>query len=403
LKTLIKWSLLAVVVAAVLIIAGDPQYWRRSAILRVYEPAVPLWFYQPRERIAGGNQPPAPRETPAAESLDLTALEAAASYAQAHHSRALLVSRHGYLVFEKYWQGSNIDTLMDSGPLARIVVALVTGAAISQRRIGWPDEPLSYLIPQWHYDPRGVITVRDLLQLSSGLAPGKPGEELGTDIIASYLHRPQADAPGRRWCDQSVDPELLAHVIGRTTQQRFAQFVSQNLWERIGAADAWLWLDRPDGAAHIDRGFLARQGDWMRVAELLLSNGRYQGSEVISPRWMTQLMQPARADTNYGSYFRFGARAERGMTPYAASDVLLIKGGGNRLWVIPSLQIAILRTADPPASAAASGATSASSGSPGAGDWDDGRIPNLIARGARDFVPPAARPGADLSTIVPNH
>lgn len=391
-KTLIKWAVLGVVVAAVLVIARDPQYWRRALILRACGPTVPLWFYEPRERIPGGNQPPAPRESAAAQMLDPTALEAAAAYAEAHHSRALIVSRHGYLVFEKYWQGSSFDTLVDSGPLARIVVALVTGAAISQRRIGWPQEPLGYLIPAWHYDPRGVITVRDLLQLSSGLAPGEPADELGADIVSSYLRRPQADAPGKRWFDQSVDPQLLAYSISRATRQRFAQFVSQTLWERIGAADAWLWLDRPDGAAHIDRGFLVRQGDWMRVAELLLRNGNYQGSEVVAPRWMIQLLQPAATNTDYGSYLRLGMRAERGMTPYAASDVLLLKGGGNRLWVIPSLQIAILRTADAPA---------AGPGPPG--DWDDGRIPNLIVRGARDFVPPAARPGADLSTIVPNH
>jgi len=52
----------------------------------------------------------------------------------------------------------------------------------------------------------------------------------------------------------------------------------------------------------------------------------------------------------------------------------------------PSLQIAILRTA--PAGRDA--------------DWDDARIPNLIIRGARDYLPPA-QPGADVSSLVPAH
>jgi hypothetical protein len=60
--------------------------------------------------------------------------------------------------------------------------------------------------------------------------------------------------------------------------------------------------------------------------------------------------------------------------------------GGNRLWLIPSLQIAVLCTASAPRRA----------------DFDDSRIPNLIVGGARDFVPPAVRP-ADLSKIVPGH
>jgi hypothetical protein len=53
---------------------------------------------------------------------------------------------------------------------------------------------------------------------------------------------------------------------------------------------------------------------------------------------------------------------------------------------VPSLQIAILRTA--PAGQDA--------------DWDDSRIPNLIIRAARDYVPPA-QPGVDVSALVPGH
>ena len=36
-------------------------------------------------------------------------------------------------------------------------------------------------------------------------------------------------------------------------------------------------------------------------------------------------------------------------------------------------------------------------------DWDDSRIPNLIVRGASDYVPKAAKSGADVSNLVPNH
>jgi CubicO group peptidase (beta-lactamase class C family) len=181
---------------------------------------------------------------------------------------------------------------------------------------------------------------------------------------------------------------LLAVVIERATGQRYAEYVSGAVWRRIGAANSWVWLDRPGGAAHVDRGFLARQGDWIRVAELLLGKGNYQGDEVLVPRWIPQLLQPAGSNRDYGSYVRLGAHTLPGMTPYVSSDVLLVAGGGNRLWLIPSLQIAILRTAGVPSAG---------------GDWDDARIPNLIIQGTRDFVPPAARPGADLSTLVPNH
>jgi hypothetical protein len=55
---------------------------------------------------------------------------------------------------------------------------------------------------------------------------------------------------------------------------------------------------------------------------------------------------------------------------------------------VPSLQIAVL-------------CTGASDGRDA--DWDDNRLPNLVIRAARDALPPAAQPGADISAIVPGH
>jgi len=393
------WIACGVLALAALVVAHQPLLWQRHALALMHGGTFGEGGYEPRELVSGGNQPAAPREPAASELLDVRALEAAAEYAGTRSSRALIVSRHGYLVFERYWAGSNFDTPVESGALARILLALVTGAAVGDRSIGWPDEPVGNFIAQWREDPRGAITVRNLLQLSSGLMPDPANHaESAVDSVAVYLQQPLAAPPGQRWLDQSADPDLLAHVITLATRQRYAQYLSSAIWRRIGAADASLWLDHAGGAAHIDHGFRAHQGDWMRVAEVLLTNGRYQGDEIVSPKWLPQILQPTRPNGDYGSYVRLGAHAAAGMTPYASNDVVLVAGGGNRLWLIPSLQIAILRTGDEPLPSG-SGASLRDSHL----DWDDGRIPNLIVRGARDFVPAAARPGADLRQLVPNH
>lgn len=384
-KNFLKWTAAALVVLAVLVIARDPVYWHQRLIGTVHSDAeLPQSSYASRAVVKGSNQPPAPRESPTVEQLDVAALQAAADYAQQQQSRALIVTRHGYIVYEKYWQGSNLDTVVESRGLGRVLAALATGPAISDRKIGWPDEPLSYFIPQWEHDPRGEITVRNLLQMSSGL--GSSASPYSANSIRRNLDLPSSAAPGKRWLDQSVDPDLLAYVIQGATRQPYAEYLSQAIWTRIGAGDASVWLDGPGGNAHVDSGFFVRQGDWLRVAELLLKNGNYQGDEVIVPRWVPELLQPVKSNPNYGSYLHLGAHAAPGMSPYATSDVFVVEGGGNRMWLVPSLQIAILRTGSQPAAG-----------------WDDGRIPNLIIRGAHDFVPPAARPGADIRQIVPNH
>jgi CubicO group peptidase (beta-lactamase class C family) len=340
----------------------------------------------PRELLAGGNEPPAPRVAPELESLDRRALEAAAAYAGQHGSRALIVTRHDHIVYERYWQGTGFDTLADAQSFTPLLAALGAGVAISHRRIGWPDQPIGAFITEWRQDPRGAITVRDLLQSSSGLARSATRDS-GTDLVAASLSEPLAGTPGITRLEQPADAQLLALVLERASGERYAAYLSQALWRRIGAGDAWLRLDRPGGAAHADCCLLARQGDWIRIGQLLLGDGNYRGDEVIRPGWVTLMRTPSRGDPRYGAYLRLGAPAAPGREPYAARDLFAVQGeGGNRLWLVPSLQIAILRTA--PAGRDA--------------DWDDSRIPNLVIRGARDYRPPA-QPATDVSALVPAH
>jgi CubicO group peptidase (beta-lactamase class C family) len=343
--------------------------------------------FQPRELVRGGNQPLAPRVAPQAELLDSAALERAADYAGEHGSRALIVSRHDHIVFERYWKGTSFDTPADAQSFTRLLAALATGAAMSHRVIGWPDEPVSAFLGEWSHDPRGAITVRNLMQMSSGLMPAP--RPFAGDPSAEALSAPLARTPGLARVDQPADPQLLALVIERATHQRYASYLSQAVWRRVGAADAWLWLDRPGGAAHADCCMIARQGDWIRVGELLLKDGNYRGEEVIRPGWVALMRAPSKADPDYGAFVQLATHTAPGGEPYVARDVFVVEGaGGNRLWVVPSLQIAILCTGAPAGRDAA---------------WDDARIPNLVIRAARDFVPAAARPATGVSALVPGH
>ena len=374
---------LAILGVAALFVA--PRLWRfyRGAHARA---ATAFTAYEPRELVRGDAQPLAPRVGPELEQLERAGLEAAATYAGEHGSQALIVSRHDYIVFERYWQGTSFDTLSDAQSLTPLLAALAVGVAVSHRRIGWPDEPVGAFLSEWGQDPRGAITVRNLMQMSSGLKPESQGPP-AADLAAAVLSTPLATTPGSTRREQAADPQLLALVIERATGQRYATYLSQALWRPVGAADAWLWLDRPGGMPHADCCMLSRQGDWIRIGQLLVRDGNYRGAEVIRPGWVSLMRMPAKADPAYGAYVRIAAQSA-GQERYAARDVFVAGGeGGNRLWLVPSLQIAILCTSALHRRDAA---------------WDDGRIPNLIIRAARDAPPPAG-PAGTMSSVVSGH
>jgi CubicO group peptidase (beta-lactamase class C family) len=400
-RATLKACAAAAIVLALLgvaLLARSPLFWRRYIASHLAPAAAAPGWYQPRELLKGGNEPPAPRVAPELEALDGRALENAASYAAAHHSRALIVSRHDHIVFERYWDGTGFDTVTDAGGFTPILAALATGVAVAHRVIAWPDQPLRYFVPAWRSEPRGAITLRNLMQQTSGLEPPAPSglpwspyaqQRFGTDFTAAVLAEPLTAQPGSTRRPQPADPQLLALAIEQASRQRYADYVSQTLWRRLGAADAWLWLDRRGGSAHADCCLLAQQGDWIRVGQLLASDGRYRGAELLRPGWVPLLRAPARAAPDYGAGVRIGARAAGASEPYATPDLFVLDGtGGSRMWIVPSLQLVVLRIAAP-------GATDAG--------WDDARVPNAVVRAARDYLPPAARPGGDVSTLVPGH
>lgn len=122
------------------------------------------------------------------------------------------------------------------------------------------------------------------------------------------------------------------------------------LWKRLGAADAEIRGGR----------LFIRQDDWMRLAEVVMNDGVYQGDELMPPGVIRQKLPPS-ADT----------------AKYVARDVILIKAGAHRLWLAPSLRLGIFRSSTDPEVGR---------------DWDDTRIPDMIVLGLKDFVPPAAEP-----------
>lgn len=93
----------------------------------------------------------------------------------------LLILRHGYVVLDAYFYPSNADRLHDVASVTKSITSTLTGIAIEEGVIGGLDAPLVGFLPEvtsLSSDPRkALITVRDLVSMSSGLRCGyEPGE-----------------------------------------------------------------------------------------------------------------------------------------------------------------------------------------------------------------------------------
>jgi hypothetical protein len=171
----------------------------------------------------------------------------------------------------------------------------------------------------------------------------------------------------------SRDPSRLTALIVKASGLAYPQFLSRNLWQPLNAAPA-----QCSGT-----GIRARPADWLRVAELLLHDGRFEGTQVVPPGWVRRL-RPAAGGAERPGAGLYSRPVTTGAEPFASDDTFFLRGpGGTRLWLVPRLDLTILRFS-----------------SSEAGLSDETRLPNAVIRALRDRPPST---GVQLRDLVPNH
>lgn len=296
--------------------------------------------------------PPQPKIPLTEAEIDPAAVQLALDYAGKHNTSALVIGRNGHIVFEKYWGETTIDTPLPMSSFGTVLPALLVGSAMNDRLIVNLDEPVSSYLPELVKEPAGSDTLRDLL--------------------------------AERTRDTYAPLELLALVLERITKQPYETIVSERLWKPIGGGE--LSFDR-NGAAKIRAnaaaccGVSARISDWMRIGEMLANDGVFEGNQFTPPRYVQLMLKPTHKDSPLG----FGVNVSG---TFAAADVAWLKSSwGQRLWVIPSLRLVILRVGTEP---------DESDG------WDEAMIPDSIIRGTSGWKPRSAGEGVDPKKFAPH-
>jgi hypothetical protein len=338
------WAVLALLlVVAAVWSAGGAGYWRRYASAMLggsAESAAKL--VQPRLRLPG-SKTALPRATPAAELIADDALNMAADTARRQGAGALLVHRHGHRVFEYFGPGRSGDIQVGGGELSTALLALSLGALVDARRV----------------EPAAALNA-----ITQAVAP----------ILAS--RNPWSAAAKRRF-NLAAPPSVLLQDLDGS----IANTISTRVWLPLGAADAALW-GASDARLRLDCCVAARVDDWMRLGDLLLQQGSYQGQRIVSPDWIRQLLA-ADAQGQRHPVWLDKQRPWIGDEPPAAREVHWFDLGADmRLWMVPRRSLAILYWAD-------------------ARKARDTLVPNIILRGLQDQLPAGGT--TQLNDLVPGH
>jgi len=357
-------------------------FWERWTTSLLGNPLNPkLSWYTPQETISG-NYSEALLTSKDSE-IPPNVFQEANDYAELHGSDGLVIQHQGEIVFENYWNDKQPDSLFALHSMTKTMNALLMGHAIADGFIDSVDIPAATFLVEWKGSEKEAIQIRDLLNMASGLqesydfspSSARIQRMMGLDIIQPNIDVGIDGAPGQVFSHVNPNSQLLGIIIERASGQRLSDYLSEKIWKKIGARDALFYVDKPGGMVHTDCCMWASIRDMVRIGEMLMHKGVFQGRQVMPSGWIEEMIQPSKANVNYGmqlwmgndfvEYRPYDARmttfANYHSEPYKADDVFYLDGlGKKRLYIIPSKSLVILRT----------GSNSK--------EWDDAKLPNLF-------------------------
>lgn len=275
-------------------------------------------------------------------------------------TRAVVVVQDGRLVAERYGAGHGPETALPGWSMTKSVVNALAGVLVRDGKLAL-DAPLR--APEWSApdDPRRALTLRQLLQMSSGLAftesYGNPlGDVIwmlfGTGDAAGFAARKPLAAPaGQRWSYSSGTTNIISRALRGAvggTEADYQLFPRRALFEPLGMTSA---IIEPDAAGTFVGSSLmfATARDWARFGLLFLQDGTWAGQRILPEGWVAFSVTPAPAAPGgvYGAHFwlrlgeaSYARSGEHGIPP---DTYHAIGHEGQILTVIPSRRLVVVR------------------------------------------------------------
>jgi CubicO group peptidase (beta-lactamase class C family) len=276
--------------------------------------------------------------------------------ADAPRIHSLLVARHGKLVLEEYFFGFTAEQTHDLRSASKTFTSLMAGIAMDHHRALTIDTAIDPLFPRNPAGNRAPITIGHLLTHSSGLAcddndDASPGNEevmqnqqKQTDWYRYFLDLPVLHAPGTTYAYCSGGINLVAGVVGKTTGTWLPEFFDRQIARPLQIEQYHMNL-MPTGDAYGGGGIYMRPRDFLKLGQLYLNGGVWNGKRIVSDEWVKsstahQIRTNTGGSDGYG-WHRYTLRAGgHDHQEYEASG-----NGGQFLIVVPDLDLAIVITA----------------------------------------------------------
>jgi CubicO group peptidase (beta-lactamase class C family) len=271
-----------------------------------------------------------------------------------------MLIRNGEVIAERYQYDRTAPNRFVSHSMAKSIVAIAVGMALSEGKIASLDDRVAKYVPQLAGHAYGETAIRNILRMSSGVKFSEVYD--GNDDLTRFVRIRIAEGsiaalnafdtrdaePGARFHYASSETVVLTVLMRAVTGMTLSEYLTPRLWQPMGAESDATWVRSADGTESGFGNFNATLRDYGRLGILLANDGALDGKQII-PRdylleatdWHRQpdAFKPQQATPYFGYGYQFWP------FPGEKRRFALLGVYGQAIFVDPELKLVMVTTA----------------------------------------------------------
>lgn len=267
---------------------------------------------------------------------------------------SLLIIKNGYMVYEKYYNGAKETSFNPVFSVTKSVLSALTGIAVREKLVQSTHQKVSELIPKYFNtidnSKKKNITVENVLTMTGGLESidkNYYGFFTSRDWLQYSLERPLTDEIGSKFVYNTGLTQILSAVITEKSGMNTQAFAEKYLFDPLNIK-VKRWDTDPTGCYGGGTGLYLTARDMAKFGMLYLNNGRWENKQIIPEDWVkASSTKQVGLDNNQDYGYLFWIKNMTNKTTGKSYYTYRADGaGGQKIVVIPELDMVIVVTAD---------------------------------------------------------
>ncbi len=270
---------------------------------------------------------------------------------------SLLIIKNGDLVFEEYYNGSNVNHNHQIRSAGKSITSIAIGIAIDKGYISGVDEKVfDYFSEEaplgGRESKKQYMTIEHLLTMTSGFDCDdwrEPKFECANKMTTTKnwgqfaLNLPMSHHPGTHWAYNGTALMILSDLIKKTTGEKYQEFLNTHLMKPLGIK-SYVPLISPLGNAYTGGSAKMTARDMAKIGYLFLKKGNWFGNQVVSSAWVDQSSKFSVETSSFHPYGYLWWRGQRTVNGLNIETFYAAGNGGQNIFVFPSLDMVVVFT-----------------------------------------------------------